>query len=72
MVINQLESRTTLSRLVREAVAEIALPVASNAIRRRAIYRTSVLEGKSVFDMGRRGAEAANEINNLIEEVMRS
>ena len=70
LVINQLEPRTTLSRLVREALSEIAFPVAKTAVRRRAIYRASALEGKSVFDMGRRGADAAAELDQLIQEVM--
>jgi len=70
LVINQLESRTTLSRLVRDAVAEIGLPVAKTALRRRAIFRNSVLEGKNVFEVGRRGADAANEIDELIYEVI--
>jgi chromosome partitioning protein len=72
LVINQLESRTTLSRLVREALAEIALPVASTAVRRRAVYRNSALEGKSVFDMGRRGTAAVEELDQLIQEIMKS
>ena len=70
LVINQLEARTTLSRLVREALTEIALPVAKTAVRRRAIYRNCALEGKSVFDMGRRGATAAEELDQLIQEIM--
>ncbi len=70
LVLNQLESRTTLSRLVREAAEEIDLPVAKTGIRRRAIYRASALEGKSVFDLGKRGADAADELKNLLEEVM--
>jgi chromosome partitioning protein len=70
LVINQLEARTTLSRLVREALAEITLPVADTALRRRAIYRSSALEGKSVFDMGRRGALAVAELEQLIREIM--
>ena len=70
LVINQLESRTTLSKLVREVLNEIALPVADTAIRRRAIYRNSALEGKSVFGIGRRGADAVEEINSLIQEVV--
>lgn len=70
MVINQLESRTTLSRLIRDALAEIALPVAKTALRRRAIYRSSALEGKSVFHKGSRGRDAAAEVNELIQEVM--
>jgi chromosome partitioning protein len=69
LVINQLETRTTLSRLVRDALSEIGLPVADTALRRRAIFRSSALEGKSVFDMGRRGSDAASELEQLIEEV---
>jgi chromosome partitioning protein len=69
LVINQLETRTTLSRLVRDALSEIAFPVAETAVRRRAIYRASALQGKSVFEMGRRGADAAAEIDQLIQEV---
>ena len=70
LVINQLEIRTTLSRLVREALSEISLPVADTALRRRAIYRNSALEGKSIFDMGRRGEDAAEELKQLIQEVI--
>lgn len=70
LVINQLESRTTLSRLVRDALSEIGLPVAKTALRRRAIFRNSVLEGKNVFEVGRRGADAASEIDKLIHEVI--
>ena len=70
LVINQLESRTTLSKLVREVLNEIALPVADTAIRRRAIYRNSALEGKSVFGIGKRGADAVEELNLLIQEVV--
>jgi chromosome partitioning protein len=69
LVINQLEPRTTLSRLVRDALSEIAFPVADTAVRRRAVYRASALQGKSVFDMGCRGADAAAEIEQLIQEV---
>lgn len=69
LVINQLETRTTLSRVVREALTEISLPVAKTALRRRAVYRNSALEGKSVFEMGARGAAAAEELEQLIEEV---
>lgn len=71
LVINQLETRTTLSRVVRDALSEIGLPVAKTALRRRAIFRNSVLEGKNVFEMGRRGIDAANEIDELIHEVIK-
>jgi len=71
LVVNQLESRSTLSQLIREALAEIAVPVAGTAIRKRAIYKASALEGRTVFDMGKRGAEAAAELDQLIREVIR-
>jgi len=70
LVINQLETRTIMSRLMREALHEITLPVAETALRRRAIYRNSALEGRSVFDMGHRGNDAAAEIEQLIHEVI--
>lgn len=69
LVINQLELRTTFSRLMRDALAEINFTVAETAIRRRAVYRNSALEGKSVYDMGRRGTAAAEELNEFIKEV---
>jgi chromosome partitioning protein len=69
LVINQLEPRTTLSQLMREALAEIKVPVAETAIRRRAVYRASALEGRSVYAMGKRGADAAAELEQLIQEV---
>ena len=70
LVINQLEPRTTLSRLMREALAELELPVAAAAIRRRAVFRNTALEGKTVYDAGRRGAAAAAELDELVTEVM--
>lgn len=71
LVVNQLESRSTLSQLIREALAEIAVPVATTAVRKRAIYKASALEGRTVFDMGKRGAAAAAELDQLIKEVIR-
>ena len=69
LVINQLEPRTMLSQLMREALSEIKVPVADTAIRRRAVYRASALEGRSVYSMGKRGAEAVEELDLLIKEV---
>lgn len=70
LVVNQFELRTTLSRLMPDALSELDIAVAKTAIRRRAIYRVSAIEGRSVFDMGRRGADAADEIEQLISEVI--
>lgn len=70
LVINQLEPRTRLSRLVRTGLAELGLPAATTAVHRRVAYRTSVLEGRTVHDLGRHGADASAEIHQLIDEVI--
>jgi chromosome partitioning protein len=70
LVINQLEPRTRLSKMVRQALAELSIPAAETAVRRRMAFRMSALEGRSVFDLGNRGSDAGAEIQQLIEEVM--
>jgi chromosome partitioning protein len=69
IVMSQVEPRTTLSRLMPSALAELDLPVAGTALRRRSIHRHSVLEGRTVFQAGRRGEAAAAEIEALIAEI---
>ena len=71
IVMSQVEPRTTLSRLMPEAIAELDLPVATTGLQRRSIHRHCVLEGRTVFQAGRRGEAAAAEIDALIAEVMR-
>ena len=70
MVINQLEPRTRLSKLMRDALAEFSLPAAETAIRRRMVYRNSVIQGCSVLNVGSQGAAAAEEIRQLIDEMV--
>jgi len=70
LVINQLEPRTKLSRLVGDAITELNMPAAETTLHRRVVYRASVLEGRSVTQMGRQGSIAAEEINSLLAEVL--
>jgi len=70
LVVNQLEPRTRLSRLMGDALAEIELPVARTAIRRRMAYRNAILEGRSVLDAGVSASDAAEEIQQLIDELV--
>jgi len=70
LVINQLEPRTRLSQLARQALKELGLPTAATTMQRRMAYRRAILEGRSVVDMGKRGAEAAREIEQLIAELV--
>lgn len=70
LVINQLEPRTQLSQLMRDALAELSLPAAETAIRRRMVYRNSVIQGRSVLDVGSPGAAASEEIRQLVDEMV--
>ena len=69
LLINQFESRTQLSQLMHRALAELSLPAAETSIKRRVIYRKSFLEGRTVHDVGRRGAAASDELHQLIREM---
>lgn len=70
LVLNQLESRNTLSRDMREAVAEFDVPVLAAGMQRRAAYRSSAVEGLSVYGVGKRGLLAVADIEAIIEEVL--
>lgn len=70
VVVNQLESRTLFSKLIRKALDEIDLPVAKTAISRRMSYRSAMLQGCSVLDAGASAYNAAEDINRLVEEVV--
>lgn len=72
IVLNQIESRNAMSRAMGTALAELAVPVLRTGLARRASYRTSALEGCSVYDLGYRGREAAKEMDAIIEEMLDS
>jgi chromosome partitioning protein len=69
LVLNQIEQRSALSAAMQDALAEFGLPVLQAAMRRRAIYRASALDGLSVYQMGARGQGAADEIEAILKEV---
>lgn len=70
VVVNQLESRTLLSKLIRDALVEIELPVAKTAVTRRMAFRSAMLQGCSVLDVGASAKDAAEDIKQLVEEVV--
>ncbi|MBL1433664.1 ParA family protein [Gammaproteobacteria bacterium AH-315-C21] len=70
IVVNQLEPRSALSNAMQQALEEFEIPALKNGIRRRAIYRNAAIEGASVYCMGKRGESAAQEIDEIIEEVI--
>ncbi len=72
LVLNQLEPKSAISAAMHDALAEFGVPVLNAAMRRRAAYRGAALEGVSVYQMGSRGAQAAAEIEAIINEVIAS
>ncbi len=69
LIVNQLEPRTTLSRVVGGALAELEVPALETRIRRRSVYRNCMLEGRTVYGMGARGRSAVAEIEQLLTEI---
>lgn len=69
LVINQVEPRSALSAALDLALSEFGLPTLQARIRRRAAFRAAALEGVPVYQLGRRGAAAAADIDALIEEA---
>jgi chromosome partitioning protein len=70
LVVNQLEPRTRLSRLIHGALGEISLPVAQTPVCRRVVYRNAILQGLSVMQAGAAGRAAEEEIEQLIKEMV--
>jgi len=70
LVLNQLEPRTTLSRVMQGAMGQLGLPALHTALKRRAVYRNCLLDGRTVYDSGARGSEAIEEIEAIIEEIL--
>ena len=70
LVLNQVETRNALSRVMQQAVAEFDLPLLQASLQRRAAYRSAAVEGVSVYALGGRGLQAAADIEAIIEELL--
>jgi chromosome partitioning protein len=70
-VLNQLDGRNALSRSMHQALAEFEVPVLANGLARRAAFRSAALEGGSVYRLGGRGAYAVQDVEAVIEEVLK-
>ena len=70
LVLNQVETRNSLSRSMQQAVAELDVPLLQACLERRAAYRSAAVEGKSVYDLGNRGTQAVKDIEAIIEEIL--
>ena len=71
LVVNQIEPRSAMSRQVGSALNELQVPALNQGLGRRAAYRTAALDGASVYELGGRGRVAKEEIEAIIEEVLK-
>lgn len=70
LILNQVETRNALSRVMQQAVAEFDVPLLQANMQRRAAYRSAAVEGVSVYGLGSRGVLAAADIEAIIEEIL--
>ena len=69
IVLNQVESRTRLSKDAEEILDQLQLQAFNTRIHRRVAYRNAILDGRTVDHIGRAGREAASEIQALFHEI---
>lgn len=62
---------TKIGKEVRETLNEYELPVFNSGTFQRVIYPTSAAIGLSVFDIEGSSQEAPNEINNIVDEILK-
>ncbi|MDC0446286.1 ParA family protein [Gammaproteobacteria bacterium] len=70
LVRNQVETRSALSKAMRQAIEFCGLPALESSLARRASYRWAALEGISVYQFGSRGETAVNDIEAIIKEIL--
>jgi len=70
LILNQVETRNALSRVMQQAVAEFDVPLLQANVQRRAAYRSAAVEGVSVYGLGSRGTLAVEDIEAIIEEIL--
>ena len=70
LILNQVETRNALSRVMQQAVAEFDVPLLQANVQRRAAYRSAAVEGVSVYGLGNRGLLAVEDIEAIIEELL--
>ena len=70
LILNQVETRNALSRVMQQAVAEFNVPLLQANLQRRAAYRSAAIEGVSVYALGKRGAQAVADIEAIIKEIL--
>jgi chromosome partitioning protein len=72
LVLNKMRTRDNISRELREAAPNLGLSVAEHVIRDLQVYRDAAQQGTVVSRLGRKGRQAAIEIDQLFTELVSS
>ena len=70
LVLNKMRTRDTISQELREDAPQLGLRVATNVIRDLQAFRDAAQQGTVVTRFGRKGAQAAADIEALFEELV--
>ena len=70
LVLSMVATRYRLTQDMKEAAAALKLPLLSSSLILRQVYADAPGQGAVVSNMGRRGAEAAAEIDAIFSELL--
>ena len=70
LVLNKMKTRDTISHELRDNAPKLGLQVATNVIRDLQAYRDAAQQGTVVGRVGRKGAQAAADMDALFTELL--
>jgi len=70
LILNKMRTRDTISRELQEAAPGLGVTVAKTVIRDLQAYRDAAQQGTTVTRMGRKAAQASDEIARLFAELV--
>lgn len=70
MVVNMLQSNTSLSKEVLEVLEDFGIPPTLAKLHLRTAYRQAAVFGGTVHDLGREATKAVQEVETLVQEIL--
>lgn len=70
MVVNMLQSNTSLSKEVLEVLEDFGIPPTFTKLHLRTAYRQAAVFGGTVHDLGREATKAVQEVETLVQEIL--
>ncbi|WP_428305389.1 division plane positioning ATPase MipZ [Lacipirellula sp.] len=70
LVLNKMKTRDTISKELKEGAPQLGLQVAQHVVRDLQAYRDAAQQGTVVARFGRKGAQAAADLDGLFRELV--